>query len=178
MYVLTTDSDLGDPMSVRTLLGKRTAAAMIVVAIAVGITACTPPAPATSTGGPSDPYLSSLFQALNNDRAASGLPALTWSPQLAGLAGAWAVNMGNANNLYHQSLSAIISSPDYASYHTLGENILVGPGSMTPADMEAAWMASAPHRANIQNGSFNIVGIGVYRGPDGRLWAVQDFGGV
>ena len=37
---------------------------------------------------------------------------------------------------------------------------------------------SAPHRANILSGAFNIVGIGYYRGPDGRLWAVQDFGGI
>jgi uncharacterized protein YkwD len=49
---------------------------------------------------------------------------------------------------------------------------------MNPTQMENAWMASSPHRANILSRSFNIVGIGVYRGPDGRLWAVQDFGGI
>ena len=86
--------------------------------------------------------------------------------------------MSRAGSLYHQDLSALISSPDYAGYYTLGENILVGPGSMTGTQMEGAWMASAPHRANITSRSFNIVGIGYVRGPDGRLWAVQDFGGI
>jgi uncharacterized protein YkwD len=49
---------------------------------------------------------------------------------------------------------------------------------MTSDQMEAAWMASAPHRANIISGAFNVVGIGCYRGPDGRVRAVQDFGGI
>ena len=35
-----------------------------------------------------------------------------------------------------------------------------------------------PHRANIMSRSFNVVGIGWYWGPDGRLWAVQEFGGI
>ena len=41
-----------------------------------------------------------------------------------------------------------------------------------------AWMRSAPHRANILNRSFNAVGIGYWRGPDGRLWVCVDFGGI
>ncbi len=86
--------------------------------------------------------------------------------------------MSNANSLYHQNLSALLSSSDYTAYYTLGENILVGPGSMSPASIEAAWRNSAPHWANISNGSFNVVGIGYTRGPDGRIWAVQEFGGL
>ena len=39
-------------------------------------------------------------------------------------------------------------------------------------------MASPDHRRNILSGNFNLVGIGYVRGPDGRLWAVQDFGGI
>jgi uncharacterized protein YkwD len=48
---------------------------------------------------------------------------------------------------------------------------------MSGPTMEAMWMGSAPHRANILNGAFNQIGIGYFRGPDGRLWGVQDFGG-
>jgi uncharacterized protein YkwD len=132
----------------------------------------------TSSTPPGDSYTAALFNALNADREANGLSQLTWSPKLANAAGAWAHQMSNANTLYHQNLSALISSPDYDGYYTLGENILVGPGGMTPAQMEAAWMASAPHRANITSRSFNIMGIGYFRGPDGRIWAVQDFGGL
>jgi uncharacterized protein YkwD len=60
----------------------------------------------------------------------------------------------------------------------MGENILVAPGGMSPAQLQGLWMGSAPHRANILSGAFNIVGIGYFRGPDGRIWAVQDFGGI
>jgi uncharacterized protein YkwD len=164
-------------MSVRTLLGKRAAAITLTAVVGLGLAACAAP-PTASSGGPSDPQLSAMFSALNQDRAASGLPALSWSPQLAGLAGNWAVQMGNVNSLYHQNLGAILNSSDYSAYRTLGENILVGPGGMSAASMEAAWMASPGHRANIQNGNFNVVGIGLHIGPDGRTWAVQDFGGT
>ena len=67
---------------------------------------------------------------------------------------------------------------DYQAYYTLGENILVGPGGMSADSIEGAWRASAPHWANITNRSFNVVGIGYVRGPDGRIWAVQEFGGL
>ena len=39
-------------------------------------------------------------------------------------------------------------------------------------------MSSAPHRANILSRAFNVVGIGYVRSLDGRIWAVQDFGGI
>jgi uncharacterized protein YkwD len=163
-------------MHARTFLGNRAAAVVMTAIVGFGLTSCA--LPNTSSIGPSDPYTAGLWQALNRDRGANGLAGLTWSPKLANTASNWAHQMSDANTLYHQNLSALISSPDYAGYYTLGENILVGPGSMTPDQMEAAWMASAPHRANILSTAFNIVGIGYYRGPDGRIWAVQDFGGI
>jgi uncharacterized protein YkwD len=163
-------------MRVKSFLGKRTAAIAMTAVVGLGLSSCG--FANTSSTPPGDPTTAALFNALNHDRSVNGLPQLTWSPRLANTAGTWAHQMSNAASLYHQNLSALIASPDYAGYYTLGENILVGPGSMSAAQMEAAWMASAPHRANILSRSFNIVGIGYYRGPDGRLWAVQDFGGI
>jgi uncharacterized protein YkwD len=164
-------------MRVRQLLGRRTAAiAVMGIVVGLGLSACTPPD--TSAAPPTDPFQASLFSELNNSRAQNGLPPLVWGPKLANTAGTWANQMSNAGSLYHQSLSDLINSPDYANYSTLGENILVGPGNMNAQAIEAAWMASSPHRANITSRSFNVVGIGYFRGPDGRLWVVQDFGGV
>jgi uncharacterized protein YkwD len=163
-------------MRVKNFLNKRAAAVAMAAVIALGLSSCG--FANTSSTGPSDSYTAGLYNALNADRAANGLPRLTWSPKLANLAGSWAHTMSNANTLYHQNLSVLISSPTYAGYRTMGENILVGPGNMSPGSMEAAWMASPPHRANILSGAFNIVGIGYYRGPDGRIWAVQEFGGI
>jgi uncharacterized protein YkwD len=62
-------------------------------------------------------------------------------------------------------------------FHTLGENIMEGPSSMSAASIEAAWRGSPAHWANITNGAFNYIGIGYYRDAAGRIWAVQDFGG-
>jgi uncharacterized protein YkwD len=155
---------------------KVVAAVAVTLAIGVGVSSCG--FANTSSTGPSDPYAAGLFDALNADRAGNGLPPLTWSPKLANQAGTWAAHMSSAGTLYHQNLGALIDSSDYVGYRSLGENILVGPGAMTPNSMEDAWLASPPHRANITNSGFNIVGIGYWRGPDGRIWAVQDFGGI
>jgi uncharacterized protein YkwD len=163
-------------MRAKQFLSKRAAAVVMTVIVGFGLTACG--FANTSSAGPADGYKRGLFNALNYDRVMNGLPQLTWSPKLENAAGTWAHQMSNANTLYHQNLGALISSPDYVGYYTMGENILVGPGGMAPNSVEGAWMASAPHRANILSGAFNIVGIGYYRGPDGRLWAVQDFGGI
>jgi uncharacterized protein YkwD len=163
-------------MRVKTFLGRRAAAITLTAIVGLGLSSCG--FANTSASPPSDPYTAGLFNALNYNRAQNGLRPLVWSPKLANTAGSWAWQMAKDNSLYHQNLSALINSPDYAGYYTLGENILVGPGGMSPADMEGAWMASTPHRANILSGNFNVVGIGYFRGPDGRLWAVQDFCGI
>jgi uncharacterized protein YkwD len=163
-------------MRLKSLLGRKTAAVVLMMsAIGVGLTGCFPD---TSSTPPSDPYVNDLFNRLNYDRLTVGLPPLTWSPKLANNAGTWAWQMASVNSLYHQNLGALLASADYNPYYTLGENILVGPGSMSPASIEGAWRSSPPHWANITSRSFNVVGIGVVRGPDGRIWAVQEFGGL
>jgi uncharacterized protein YkwD len=111
-----------------------------------------------------------------SDRANNGgVAALSWGGDLGSIAQNWANCLAQRNTvLEHQNLSQIISN---TGYHTMGENILVGPGNMTAAQMEAAWMNSEPHKANILNGTFTAIGVGVAIGPDGRMWAVVDFGG-
>jgi len=151
-------------------------AAAVAVTLSIGVSSCG--FANTSSTGPSDPYAAGLFNELNADRAGNNLPPLTWSPKLANQAGTWAAHMSSVGTLYHQNLGALIDSSDYVGYRSLGENILVGPGAMTPDNVESAWMASPPHRANIASPAFNIVGIAYWRGPDGRIWAVQDFGGI
>ena len=52
-----------------------------------------------------------------------------------------------------------------------GENIAWGSGSLaTPASIVNGWMHSAGHRANILNGSFSQIGIGIAAGaPQGGI---------
>jgi uncharacterized protein YkwD len=162
-------------MQVHTLVRKRVGVVVVAAIVALGSTACFPD---TSSTGPSDPTLAAMYQALNADRAANGLGGLTWSPKLTNLAGTWAHSMAATGILGHQNLAGIVGQGDFAPYWAMGENILVGPGNMSAGEMEAAWMNSSAHRANILSGNYNVVGIGVFHGGDGRAWAVVDFGGV
>jgi uncharacterized protein YkwD len=138
-------------------------------------TACFPD---VAPGEPADPYAAAVFRAINQDRAAAGLPSLSYSPKLTNLAGTWSWQMAMDNSLHHQDLASLLRSADYRAFHTLGENILFAPGYFTPEQIEDIWMNSLPHRANILSGGFNAVGVGVFTGPDGRLWATADFGGL
>jgi uncharacterized protein YkwD len=167
-------------MGGKTLLSRKAVAVVFALLVGVGVAACAPPPPAptsVASGGPSDSFESQLLQAVNADRASVGLPAFQWNEGLGSKAAGWAQQMAAANSLYHQNLSALLGDGCCSAFHTIGENIMVGPGSMSAGSIEAAWRGSSAHWANITNGGFNYIGIGYYRGSDGRIWAVQDFGG-
>jgi uncharacterized protein YkwD len=142
--------------------------------VALGATACLP----TTGADPPDPYVNMLFQAMNRDRAANGLPRFTWSPKLSVLAYDWSAEMSRSGWFRHQDLGAVINRGDYTDIWTLGENILVGPAGMPIEEMERVWMNSSGHRANILSPNFNIVGLAFVSGPDGRLWVTVNFGGA
>jgi uncharacterized protein YkwD len=163
-------------MHIKNVLGRRGAAVIVTLLLAIGLSSCG--FANTSSTPPADPYTNALYNALNYDRALNGLPPLTWGPKLSNTAGTWADQMKRVGSLYHQNLGALINSADYWGYRTMGENIIVAPAGTSAAGLEAAWMNSAPHRANILSRSFNVVGIGYVRGLDGRVWAVQEFGGI
>lgn len=163
-------------MSVKHLMKRRFALVAVAAAIALGASACG--FANVSSAPPSDAIQNGVLQAMNSDRQANGLPALQWSPKLANTAGNWAANEAQVNSMYHQDLTALLYSADYNGWYTLGENLIVGPASMSVAQMESAWMNSPAHRQNILNRSFNAAGVGYIQGGDGRMWVVVDFGGV
>jgi uncharacterized protein YkwD len=115
-----------------------------------------------------------LFELVNADRAANGLPGFQWDAQLGGLAQEWSQEMASSGSFRHRNLNEVINRPEYASYRRVGENILVGNCGMSAAEVERAWMNSPGHKANIV-GNYNTVGIGTVC-RDGRLWATQNFG--
>jgi uncharacterized protein YkwD len=111
-----------------------------------------------------------VLAAMNADRGGG----LCWNSQLAGFAQGWAQTMAANQALTHSNLNAIIYQ---TSFTTMGENILVGPSTMSVAQMEGAWMNSPPHRANILNGAFTAAGVGVAYDNNGQVWVCVDFGG-
>ncbi|MCL2226764.1 MAG: Ig-like domain-containing protein [Oscillospiraceae bacterium] len=58
-------------------------------------------------------------------------------------------------------------------YLTAGENLAAG--HRTPEDVVRGWMASPGHRANILNGAFGRMGVGVVMDENGRLYWTQTF---
>ena len=111
---------------------------------------------------------------MNADRAANGLAGLCENGSLDGLAQNWANWMAANHSLTHQNIAGVIGS---LGFSTMGENILQGPPGTSIGQMEAAWMNSPDHRANILNGAFTQAGFGVATASDGTVWAVVDFGG-
>lgn len=116
-----------------------------------------------------------LFEALNRERIAQGLPALQWDEALASAAREHALRMAQRNTLSHQ-LPGEPAVQDRATragarFSLIAENIAVAP---TPATIHSAWMQSPHHRENILDPELNVVGIAVIKGGDG-LFAVQDF---
>ena len=136
--------------------------------------AAAPPAPPAQCG--MDPTSAAIFNDVNVSRAQNGLPGLAPNGQLTCLAQGWSAYMAATNNFAHRDLAAVLASPSYGGYHTLGENILEGPEGMTADQMHTAWMNSPDHRANILSGAYSSLGIGLAY-ANGQVWATEDFGG-
>src|SRR5712692_3768313 len=116
-----------------------------------------------------------LFEALNRERTAQGLPALEWDNALFKAARRHALLMLDLNRLEHQlpgesGLEGRLSEAG-ARFSVIAENIAIGPN---PQTIHAGWMHSPGHRKNILDPRLNSVGIAAVHGPGG-LFAVQDF---
>src|ERR1700737_1998115 len=143
---------------------------IVLAAIAVLITAC-------SVYAQSEVSIAerALFDSLNRERSAQGLPALQWDAALASAAREHAARMAQRNVLSHQLPGEpqvqVRATKAGARFTTIAENIAVAPNSAT---IHSAWMQSPHHRENILDPELNGIGIGVVKGNDG-LFAVQDF---
>jgi uncharacterized protein YkwD len=109
---------------------------------------------------------------LNEQRAAHGLSAFSRSSVLDKASDDFAEDMVDRRFFDHVSpgggtfmdrIKAAGWSP--SGSWSAGENIAWGSGSLgTPAKIVDSWMHSPGHRANILNGSFTQIGIGVATG--------------
>ena len=119
--------------------------------------------PATAASGDE----SRLLALTNQARASAGATPLALDAGVSAVARAWAQQMAAAGDISH--------NPDYGSqisgWSRVGEN--VGMGSSVDI-VHGALMASSGHYANIVNGSFSVVGIGVVR-AGGTVFIVQNF---
>ena len=137
------------------------------VALALAAAACAPP------GSPGSGATGDMVQAVNQDRAAAGLGGLAWDEQLHGLAQSHANEIAASGSLWHSDLGGWLAMPWMGAWRSLGENLLVAPAGTNAWSAEDMWMGSGPHRANILNGGFNRIGVGVTSStvPVGSGWS-------
>jgi uncharacterized protein YkwD len=118
-----------------------------------------------------------LLELANQARAQAGAPGLTLDAGLSKAARTHAEAMFAARQLSHQfdgepSLPQRLAAASHTQLDQEGENVAL--------DFDAErghqhLMLSPPHRANLLNPAYNVVGLGVVRSGD-RLYIVQDFG--
>jgi uncharacterized protein YkwD len=139
------------------------------------------PASASSPGIPFIEYDSQAEQQLlllaNQARAQAGAPLLTLDAGLSAAAREHAQAMFAERQLSHQfegepSLPQRLAAATRTQLDQEGENVAL---DYDPAEAQRHLMLSPPHRANLLNANYNVVGLGVIRSGE-RLYIVQDFG--
>jgi uncharacterized protein YkwD len=118
-----------------------------------------------------------LLELANQARAQAGAPRLALDAGMSKAARTHAEAMFAARQLSHQfdgepSLPQRLAAASRTQLDQEGENVAL--------DFDAErghqhLMQSPPHRANLLNPAYNVVGLGVVRSGD-RLYIVQDFG--
>ena len=137
------------------------------------------------TSGEAQQLAQQLFQLINSDRAACGLPAFSWNSTLASgaLLHSW--------NMYHCGFSHTcpdgmtqyqrIANEGFAGQSDCGENI--GEAGPYPTPWGGVYkiqesMAHEPvsgwHRIHLFSTTLHRVGVGVYVDPSGMIWFTED----
>ncbi len=107
-------------------------------------------------------FESEVIDLVNVERAAEGLPPLSYNASLAAAARGHSEDMGLQNYFSHTGLDGRsaadrVTDAGY-TWNYVGENIAAG--QPTPEDVIETWMASDGHRANILNPNFCDIGVG------------------
>jgi uncharacterized protein YkwD len=136
-----------------------------------------------SANAPDIPYLEyefqveqDLLQLANQSRQRAGAPTLVMDSGLTTAARAHAQAMLEANQLSHQftgepTLVQRLAATSSLQLDQAAENVAL---DYSAAGGHEHLMLSPPHRANLLNPAYNVVGLGVVRSGD-RLYIVQDF---
>jgi len=122
-------------------------------------------------------YEQQVFELVNKERAARGLPLLKYNYELARMARIKSQDM--IDNRYFSHQSPTYGSPfemmeDFGfRFSAGGENIAYG--QRTAAEVMNTWMNSAGHKANILSEAYTTIGVGVAKTAGGTLYWTQEF---
>jgi uncharacterized protein YkwD len=117
-----------------------------------------------------------LLQLANQSRQRAGAPSLTLDTGLTAAARTHAQAMLEAHQLSHQfsgepTLMLRLAATSTLQLDQAAENVAL---DYSAQGGHEHLMLSPPHRANLLNPAYNVVGLGVVRSGD-RLYIVQDF---
>ena len=116
-----------------------------------------------------------LFDAVNRERKAQGLPSLKPDEALAAAARAHAQRMAEQGTISHQLPGEpnLLARARAAGAHFtwLAENVDQGPN---PTAIHQSFMKSPQHRANILDPDMDSAGIAIVE-RNGQMFAVEDF---
>jgi uncharacterized protein YkwD len=140
-------------------------ATALLVLVAAG---CDPNADPRAAGALA-PVQEQVRLSVNDVRATVGAPLLVVNDELQARAQAWAEHLAAIGDVQHTpKLGAGLT----IAWRVLGENVGLGSSVDIICD---AFLKSPPHRANIVDPRFTLVGIGVAVDQQGRSFVVQQF---
>jgi uncharacterized protein YkwD len=171
-------------------------ALVTIIAAVVGVSAATVAAtPARAAGFDTGAAEARLYATINRDRADNGLGPLVSSPALSNIArgGSFSacgiVVHGRSQDMIERDYFShpippcgTLVFPALAPLHlsAAGENIgwnNVSPEAASVDQLNAAFMRSAEHRANIL-GNYNQVGVGAFAAPGGWAYGGRTYSGA
>jgi uncharacterized protein YkwD len=122
-----------------------------------------------------------LLGLTNDARSAAGLPALRWDTSLASIARWRSEDMIDRDFFSHNIPPSgemawdVLDQRGYC-YEVAGENIgwnMNWPDDQATAQIEQSFIGSDAHRDNILGRAWDSIGIGAYKGSDGKvMWTV------
>jgi uncharacterized protein YkwD len=130
-------------------------------------------------GGNNVSSIQSMIMRLTNEqRAANGLPALAYDYNLQGAADTRASEQTVSFSHTRPNGTDWSTAVPANAYYFLGENLASCDGILTDESFASScvnwWMQSEGHRANILNGNYTVMAVGVAITANG-MYAVQEF---
>jgi|GEM_PF-365678 Cysteine-rich secretory protein family. len=127
--------------------------------------------PAANANTSVSSYAEEVLRLVNIERSKAGLSSLSTTNTLKAAADkrAQETAVSFSHTRPDGSKFSTVLQEYGISYRTAGENIAYG--QRTPQEVVNAWMNSSGHRANILNGNFNKIGIGVYQKNGVIYWS-------
>jgi uncharacterized protein YkwD len=113
-----------------------------------------------------------ILELVNRERAAAGLPGLALDDEAGRIAVSWSREMAVAGAISHNHDYLSNASLQRLDATKAGENVAYA-GAVD--EIHSMLMASPPHRANILNPGFLLVGVGAVRTSSGQLFLTEDF---